>query len=182
VKRLLRFVVSVAFSSIDEGRGATLTHSPDRIAPHPQVPVSKPPLPVPVPVSADVLNRPIPEGEPLPFGAVTTVISSNAVTLGGETMVVASPATPAGDLTTERTEASTENPSQETHRDNLALIRGLDPYSVTRLNNQGIINFSQFAALTDKEVLDIEQEYDLPGCFNRFSWRYQAQQLHQDRE
>ena len=182
MRTLLRFVVSLAFSSIDEGQGTTLTRSTGRTTPSPEVPVGKSPLPVPVPVPADFLIRPIPEGDPLPFGAVTTVVSSNGITLGGETIVTEVVGNPSDNLTTEETGSSTVSPNQETHRDNLALIRGLDPYSVTRLNDQGIVNFAQFAALTDKEVADIEEAYDLPGCFNRFSWRYQAQQLHQERE
>ena len=182
MKTLLRFVVSLAFSSIDEGQGTTLTRSTRRTPLSPEVLVGKSPLPVPVPVPADFLIRPIPEGDPLPFGAVTTVVSSNGITLGGETMVTEVVGNPSGDLTTEGTVSSTVSSDQETHRDNLALIRGLDPYSVTRLNDQGIVNFAQFAALTDKEVAGIEEAYDLPGCFNRFSWQYQAQQLMTEEE
>ncbi len=182
MKTLLRFVVSLAFASIDENQGATLTRSTGKATPNSEVPIGKSPLPVPVPVPADFLIRPIPEGEPLPFGAVTTIVSSNGITLGGETMVTEVVGDPSGNLTTEGIGSSAVSSGQETHRDNLALIKGLDPYSVTRLNDQGIVNFAQFAALTDKEVADIEEAYDLPGCFNRFSWRYQAQQLHQERE
>jgi len=182
MKTLLRFVVSLAFASIDESQGTTLTRSTGKAVPNPEIPVGKLPLPVPVPVPADFLIRPIPEGEPLPFGAVTTIVSSNGITLGGETMVAEVEGNPSDNLTTEGVGSSTVSPDQETRRDNLALIKGLDPYSVSRLNDQGIINFAQFAALTDKEVKAIEEAYDLPGCFNRFSWRYQAQQLHEERE
>ena len=182
MKTLLRFVVSLAFSSLDEGQGTTLTRSTGRTTSNPEVPIRKLPIPVPMPVPADSLIRPIPEGDPLPFGAVTTIISSNGVTLGGETMITEVVGNPLDNLTTEGTGSSAVSSDQETHRDNLALIRGLDPYSVTRLNDQGIVNFAQFAALTDIEVAGIEEAYDLPGCFNRFSWRYQAQQLHQERE
>ncbi len=178
MKTLLRLVVSLAFSSIDEGQGTTLVRRIEKTTSNPKVPVGESPNPVP----ADFLIRPIPEGEPLPFGAVTTIASSNGMTLGGETMVTEAVANPSDNSTTEGTGSSTVSLSQETHNDNLTLIKGLDPYSVTRLNDQGIVSFAQFAALTDKEVADIEEAYDLPGCFNRFSWRYQAQQLHQERE
>ena len=62
-------------------------------------------------------------------------------------------------------------------RDNLATIRGVDPYTAQRLNERGITSFAQVAALSDDEVAAIEDEFDLPGNFDRFSWRYQAQQL-----
>ena len=64
--------------------------------------------------------------------------------------------------------------------DNLSLIRGLDPYSAQRLNERGITRFVQVARLTDAEIAAIEEDFDLPGCFNRFSWRYQADQLAQE--
>ena len=56
---------------------------------------------------------------------------------------------------------------------------GLDPYSAQRLVERGITTFVQIARLTDADVAAIEEEFDLPGCFNRFSWRYQAEQLAQ---
>jgi len=62
--------------------------------------------------------------------------------------------------------------------ENLSHIKGLDPISITRLNDRGIVAFIQVAQLTDAEVKEIEEALDLPGCFNRYSWRYQAQQLH----
>ena len=62
--------------------------------------------------------------------------------------------------------------------ENLSQIKGLDPISIMRLNDRGIVAFIQVAKLTDSEVAEIEKELDLPGCFNRYSWRYQAQQLH----
>ena len=65
--------------------------------------------------------------------------------------------------------------------ENLSQIKGLDPISIMRLNDRGIIAFVQIAKLTDSEVTEIEKEFDLPGCFNRYSWRYQAQQLHEEK-
>ncbi len=62
-------------------------------------------------------------------------------------------------------------------RDNLAAIRGVDPYTAQRLTERGITTFAAVAALTDDEVAAIEEEFGIPGNFGRFSWRYQAQQL-----
>ncbi len=62
-------------------------------------------------------------------------------------------------------------------RDNLSEIRGTDPYTIQRLNERGITNFAQIAALTDDEVKAIEEDLGIPGRFNRYSWRYQANQL-----
>ena len=61
--------------------------------------------------------------------------------------------------------------------DNLTQIKGLDPIAIMGLKKKGIVTFLQIANLTDQEVADIEEDLDLPGCFNRFSWQYQAQQL-----
>ncbi|MEM7287418.1 MAG: 50S ribosomal protein L21, partial [Actinomycetota bacterium] len=62
-------------------------------------------------------------------------------------------------------------------RDNLAAIRGMDPYTAQRLNERGITSFEAVAALSDDEVAAIEEEFGIPGNFGRFSWRYQAEQL-----
>ena len=70
-----------------------------------------------------------------------------------------------------------EEPDTPKSSDNLALIMGLDPYNALRLNQRGIKTYSQVAGLTDSEVAAIEEEFDLPGCFNRYSWQYQAEQL-----
>jgi len=40
----------------------------------------------------------------------------------------------------------------------------------------------QISALSNDEITVIEEEFDIPGCFNRFSWRYQAQQLMNEEE
>ena len=61
--------------------------------------------------------------------------------------------------------------------DNLASIRGVDPYTAQRLKERGITTFAEVAALTDDEVASIESDFGLPGNFGRFSWRYQAAQL-----
>jgi predicted flap endonuclease-1-like 5' DNA nuclease len=61
--------------------------------------------------------------------------------------------------------------------DNLSMIRGMDPYTIQRLKEKEIISYSQIVRLTSNEVSAIEEEFDIPGCFNRFSWQYQAQQL-----
>ena len=74
--------------------------------------------------------------------------------------------------------ASQEINSEDLVPDNLAQIRGLDPIAIMGLNKKGIVTFLQMANLTDQEIAGIEEDLDLPGCFNRFSWRYQSRQLH----
>ncbi|MGI9622767.1 MAG: heterodisulfide reductase-related iron-sulfur binding cluster [Acidimicrobiales bacterium] len=61
--------------------------------------------------------------------------------------------------------------------DNLAAIRGMDPYTAQRLVARGVTTFEAVANLSDAEVDEIEDEFDLPGNFGRFSWRFQAEQL-----
>ncbi len=73
-------------------------------------------------------------------------------------------------------EPETQQPAR-TPRDNLSLIKGTDPYTVQRLNARGITSFAQLAALSDEEVAEIEAEFDIPGRFRRYNWRYQARQL-----
>jgi len=68
-------------------------------------------------------------------------------------------------------------PAPSGRNDNLAAIRGVDPYTAQRLSERGITSYAQVAALSDDEVAEIEDAFDLPGNFGRFSWRYQAQQL-----
>ena len=45
-----------------------------------------------------------------------------------------------------------------------------------------IISYTQIVRLSSTEVEAIEEEFDIPGCFNRFSWQYQAQQLMTEEE
>ena len=58
----------------------------------------------------------------------------------------------------------------------------MDPYTIQRLNDRGIISYIQISVLSNEEIDVIEEEFDIPGCFNRFSWRYQAQQLMNEEE
>ena len=74
-----------------------------------------------------------------------------------------------------------DSKSQDLIPDNLAEIKGLNPIAVMGLNKRGIVTFLQIANLTDQEIADIEDDLDLPGCFNRFSWRYQSRQLQLDK-
>ena len=73
--------------------------------------------------------------------------------------------------------AAAPAPVGDTKRDNLAAIRGVDPYTAQRLAERGITSFEAVAALSDDDVAAIEEEFGIPGNFGRFSWRYQAQQL-----
>ena len=129
-------------------------------------PVVAPPDAVP----ADVIIRPRAAHEPLPVGAVTRIEHSSA--LGSSQNL------PTTVVTDTALEGSGVPDEVEIVPENLSQIKGLDPISIMRLNDQGIIAFTQIAMLTDSEVAEIEKAFDLPGCFNRYSWRYQAQQLH----
>ena len=132
--------------------------------------LASPVVTTPDAVPADVIIRPRAAHEPLPVGAVTRIERSSA--LGSSQN---SPATVVADTTLEGSGVPDE---VEIVPENLSQIKGLDPISIMRLNDRGIIAFTQVAKLTDSEVAEIEKEFDLPGCFNRYSWRYQAQQLH----
>lgn len=132
--------------------------------------LASPVVATPDAVPADVIIRPRAAHEPLPVGAVTRIERSSA--LGSSKN---SPATVVADTTLEGSGVPDE---VEIVSENLSQIKGLDPISIMRLNDRGIIAFTQVAKLTDSEVAEIEKEFDLPGCFNRYSWRYQAQQLH----
>ncbi|MAV21336.1 MAG: hypothetical protein CL417_07425 [Acidimicrobiaceae bacterium] len=132
--------------------------------------LASPVVATPDAVPADVIIRPRAAHEPLPVGAVTRIERSSA--LGSSQN---SPATVVADTTLEGSGVPVE---VEIVPENLSQIKGLDPISIMRLNDRGIIAFTQVAKLTDSEVAEIEKEFDLPGCFNRYSWRYQAQQLH----
>ena len=61
--------------------------------------------------------------------------------------------------------------------DDLSMIRGMDPYTIKRLKEKDIISYTQIVRLSSTEIDAIEEEFDIPGCFNRFSWQYLAQQL-----
>lgn len=73
--------------------------------------------------------------------------------------------------------AAAPAPAGDGKRDNLAAIKGMDPYTAQRLAERGITSFEAVAALSDDDVAAIEEEFGIPGNFGRFSWRYQAQQL-----
>ena len=132
--------------------------------------LASPVIRTPDAVPADVIIKPRAPLEPLPIGAITRI--ERSVPLGSSDA-----------LSESLTESSSYGESSnldlgEILPENLSHIKGLDPISITRLNDRGIVAFIQVAQLTDAEVKEIEEALDLPGCFNRYSWRYQAQQLH----
>ena len=130
----------------------------------------------PEPVPADVISAPLPAGEPVPVGAVQRVTNKSV----GASPVLAQPTAAISDTPTDTgSTATAEIPSTP---DNLSLIRGMDPYTIQRLNDRGIIGYAQIAALSNEEIVVIEEEFDIPGCFNRFSWQYQSQQLMNEEE
>ncbi len=132
--------------------------------------LASPVVATPDAVPADVIIKPRAAHEPLPVGAVTRIERSSASVSSQH-----SPATLVADTPLEGSDVPDLG---EIVAENLSQIKGLDPISIMRLNDRGIIAFVQIAKLTDSEVTEIEKEFDLPGCFNRYSWRYQAQQLH----
>jgi predicted flap endonuclease-1-like 5' DNA nuclease len=61
------------------------------------------------------------------------------------------------------------------NRDDLALIRGVGRERETRLNDVGVHNYRQLAALTDGEAADLEARLGLPaGTIAQEEWREQA--------
>ena len=125
--------------------------------------------------------KPLPAGDPVPGGAVQRVVAKEASsgTVRAQIIISDTPVESSEGDQLEDTDVSAE-PQDTGKPDNLSLIRGLDPYSAQRLNERGITRFVQIARLTDAEVAAIEEDFDLPGCFDRFSWRYQADQLAQE--
>ena len=136
--------------------------------------VSHPTIAPPTPVPADEIYKPLSPTDPTPFGAITKVESAVG-TLGAPNLESSFSST-----LEQEDVASKEIKPEDLVPDNLAQIRGLDPIAIMGLNKKGIVTFLQIADLTDQEIADIEEDLDLPGCFNRFSWRYQSLQLHLD--
>ena len=172
MKAVLRGIVSMAFSTIEDQK------TQQRISPKVKnVPtLSRPTITPPSPVPADELYKPLSSSDPIPFGAVTKV-KSTTDNYGASTMESTLSSTQIEEKGT-GTMPATENLVP----DNLAEIKGLNPIAIMGLNKRGIVTFLQIANLTDQEVADIEEDLDLPGCFNRFSWRYQSRQLHLDND
>ena len=170
MKAVLRGIVSMAFSTIEDQK--TQRRLPPKTENTPVV--SRPTISPPSPVPADEIYKPLSSSDPIPFGAVTKVESIiNAYDTSD--LESASTSTPI-----EGEGTSTVTQLENLVPDNLAEIKGLNPIAIMGLNKRGIITFLQIANLTDQEITDIEEDLDLPGCFNRFSWRYQSRQLHQE--
>ena len=170
MKAVLRGIVSMAFSTIEDQK--TNRRVPPKTGS--STVVSHPIISPPAPVPADEIYKPLSPTDPTPFGAITKV-ESVIDTFGAPTL----------DSSLSTTLKKEEVAIQETKPedlvpDNLAQIRGLDPIAIMGLNKKGIVTFLQIADLTDQEIAEIEEDLDLPGCFNRFSWRYQSRQLHLD--
>ena len=170
MKAVLRGIVSMAFATIED------QHTQHRVPPKPKTnpDVSRPTTSPPTPIPADEIYRPLSSSDPVPFGAITKV-ESVVATSGSSILEHSLSSTPEKEDV-----ASKEIKPEDLVPDNLAQIRGLDPIAIMGLNKKGIVTFLQIADLTDQEIADIEEDLDLPGCFNRFSWRYQSRQLHLD--
>ena len=134
--------------------------------------VQTPIVETPEPVSADIISAPIPVGEPAPLGAVQRVTTQSA---GVGVLPTPSEAAPL----IEETVVDDDAPITP---DDLSMIRGMDPYTIKRLKEKEIISYTQIVRLSSTEIDAIEEEFDIPGCFNRFSWQYQAQQLMTEEE
>ena len=122
------------------------------------------------------MYKPLSSTDPIPFGAVTKVRSAEVTYDTSKSYNGNLPAFEEKSFQVE------DSKSQDLIPDNLAEIKGLNPIAVMGLNKRGIVTFLQIANLTDQEIADIEDDLDLPGCFNRFSWRYQSRQLHLDND
>ena len=170
MKAVLRGIVSMAFSTIEDQKTQRRLPAKTKNIPVLSQPTISPPLPVP----ADEIYRPLSSSDPIPFGAVTKV-ESVVGTSGSSTLEHSLSSTPEKEDI-----ASKEIKLEDLVPDNLAEIKGLNPIAIMGLKKRGIVTFLQIANLTDQEVADIEEDLDLPGCFNRFSWRYQSRQLHLD--
>ena len=170
MKAVLRGIVSMAFSTIEDQKTQRRVSPKAKNVPTISRTIIAPPSPVP----ADEVYKPLSSTDPIPFGAVTKV-KSTTDNYGASTMESTLSSTHVEEKGT-GTMPATENLVP----DNLAEIKGLNPIAIMGLNKRGIVTFLQIANLTDQEVADIEEDLDLPGCFNRFSWRYQSRQLHLD--
>tara|TARA_B100000700_G_scaffold320024_1_gene416491 strand:+ start:507 stop:1013 length:507 start_codon:yes stop_codon:yes gene_type:complete len=166
MKAILRGIVSMAFSTIeDQSRQRRPSVAADVKSLTARRVVTPPP-----PVPADEVYKPLSSSDPVPYGAVTKVESIDTSDLDDSVFSTAD----------EEELFSQVVKPEDLVPDNLAEIKGLNPIAIMGLNQRGIITFMQIANLTDQEITEIEEELDLPGCFNRFSWRYQARQLHID--
>ena len=172
MKAVLRGIVSMAFSTIEDQKTQRRVSPKAKNVPTISRTIIAPPSPVP----ADEVYKPLSSTDPIPFGAVTKVKSTKD-NYGASTIESTLSSTQIEEKGT-GTVPATENLVP----DNLAEIKGLNPIAVMGLNKRGIVTFLQIANLTDQEVADIEEDLDLPGCFNRFSWRYQSRQLHLDND
>ena len=172
MKAVLRGIVSMAFSTIEDKKTQRTISPKAKNVPTISRTIITPPSPVP----ADEVYKPLSSTDPIPFGAVTKV-ESTTDNYGAATIESTLPLTQIEEKGT-----GTVLAAENLVPDNLAEIKGLNPIAVMGLNKRGIVTFLQIANLTDQEVTDIEEDLDLPGCFNRFSWRYQSRLLHLDND
>ena len=170
MKAVLRGIVSMAFSTIEDQKTQRRVSPKAKNVPTISRTIIAPPSPVP----ADEVYKPLSSTDPIPFGAITKVES-----IGG-TFSASNLESSLPSIAKKEDEVSKEVKLEDLVPDNLTQIKGLDPIAIMGLKKKGIVTFLQIADLTDQEVADIEEDLDLPGCFNRFSWRYQSRQLHLD--
>ena len=172
MKAVLRGIVSMAFSTIEDKKTQRTISPKAKNVPTISRTIITPPSPVP----ADEVYKPLSSTDPVPFGAITKVES-----IGG-TFSASNLESSLPSIVNKEDQVSKEVKLEDLVPDNLTQIKGLDPIAIMGLKKKGIVTFLQIANLTDQEVADIEEDLDLPGCFNRFSWRYQSRQLHLDND
>lgn len=61
--------------------------------------------------------------------------------------------------------------------DDLTKINGIGPATVEKLKSVGLTTFAQIAALTDEQVKQLNDQFDLRDSIVRDDWRGQAQKL-----
>ena len=71
--------------------------------------------------------------------------------------------------------------TKKVEKDNLEMISGIGPALAKKLNANGIVNFSQVAALTAKEIDNLEKTIiKFPGRIRREKWVNQAEKFLKD--
>lgn len=74
------------------------------------------------------------------------------------------------------------SPNRTDNKDDLTAIAGIGPALAKKLNSAGIINYAQIAALSDKDIEDLEKSIiKFTGRIKRDDWVGQAKKLSQKR-
>ena len=153
MKAVLRGIVSMAFSTIEDQKTQRRVSPKAKNVPTISRTIITPPSPVP----ADEVYKPLSSTDPIPFGAITKV-ESFVNTLGAPNLESSLPST-----SEKEDVASIEIKPEDLIPDNLSQIKGLDPIAIMGLNKRGIVTFLQIANLTDQESTGISASYTMGG-------------------